>query len=140
MPQTPPNLLAGGTIAPHRFVMLDTSNDRYALQATANAKIIGICAGQTNQAPLSDLVTTANHATSGQQVRLYGEGDETLLEAGGTITTGDRLKADSDGKGVAIATTGTAIQYIGAHALEDASSGELTPVQISIYSERPALA
>ena len=137
MPNTPPNFLAGGTIRPSRFVKI--SDDYTVQEAGANDRIIGICGVDSNQAPLDDLVTTNNHATTGQQVKLFGEGDVCLLRLGGTVSQNDRLKSDGTGSGVIIATTGTTIQHWGAVALQDGVSGEDIEVLVQIGSERPAL-
>ena len=69
------------------------------------------------------------------------KGDYALVKAGEAFGRGTRLKADADGKAVAIATTGTDRQNIGAVALESAgAAGELVPVQVlSMRDTRPAL-
>lgn len=138
MPNTPVNLRASGTIRACRFVK--QSGDFTGAEADANETVIGISYQDGKYPPLNDLVSTNNHAETGDPIRLYGDGDICLLEYGGTVTAGERLKSDADGKGVSIATTGTTIQNIGAVAIEGGSSGEKRRVQIQIYSERPALA
>lgn len=140
MANTPPNLIAGGSIHPSRFVTIDTGHNDTCAVATANAKIIGITMEGTNYPPLSDLSLDGHAADEGDYVKLYGLGDVCLLEAGDVITAGDRLKSDSTGRGVPIATTGTTIQHIGAIALEAAAAaGAMIRVLIVMYSERPAL-
>lgn len=137
MPNTPVHLIAGGDIRPFRFVKMDGTDAHEGKEADANERVIGICGGSTNQPPLSDLVLTALHAIEGQQIRLYGEGDQTILELGDTVTPFQRLKSDADGKGVPIATSGTTIQHFGAVALEGGSAGDRIEVQVQIGSERP---
>lgn len=141
MSQTGPQLVANGNIRPFRFVKIDTTagNSHFGLEADANDKLIGVCGGETNQPPLSDLVSTNYHAQAGQHIKLHPDGEETLLQLGGTVVQGDRLKSDNDGQGVVIATTGTTIQHYGAIALEAGDSGERIRVQVLIGSERPAL-
>ena len=140
MPNTPPQLVAGGTIRPHRFVKLDGSNDFTGLEADANDIVIGISQVGGNRPPLDDLVSTNNAAIAGETFRLFGEGDICLIEAGDTFAHGARLKSDNDGRGVAITTTGTTIQHFGARALEAATAvGQLVRAQVMIGSERPAL-
>lgn len=139
MPNTPPLLMAKGTIRPCRFVKLDASNPHGALECDANDIPIGISYDGTNKPPIEGLVTTAYAAEAGQSLPLYGDGDICLLEAGDNVVTGNRLKSDNDGKGVPIATTGTTIQHFGAVALENGASGTLVRVQVKIGSERPAL-
>ncbi len=142
MPSTPPQLVARGNIKPSRFVMLDTANDHSGLQATANAEIAGVAQEGSNQAPLSDLVMTTYAAQAGESFRLFGDGDECLIEAGSAIVRGDRLKADSDGRGVPIASSGTTLQNIGAVAQASAAAaGEKIRCSLTTHrSERPALA
>ncbi|MDY0170594.1 MAG: hypothetical protein RBS80_28900 [Thermoguttaceae bacterium] len=141
MPNTSPHLRAGGDIRPCRFVMLSSSADRTGLQATANAPIIGVSQEGGSYPPLNDLVSDHYAARTGQYFRLFGDGDYALVEAGEAFGRGTRLKADADGKAVAIATTGTDRQNIGAVALESAgAAGELVPVQVlSMRDTRPAL-
>lgn len=138
MANTPPNLRAGGTIRPCRFVKISGNN--IGSEADANERVIGISYQSGKYAPLNDLVTTNPHTDSTEDlIQLYGPGDICLLEYGGTVTANDRLKSDADGKGVAIATSGTTIQHFGAVALEGGSSGEKRRVFVLIGSERPAL-
>lgn len=139
MPNTPPRLVAGGNINPCRFVKMSTTEDDTGLEADANEAPIGISHDSGRYAPLNDLITTNYHAIDGDPITLYGDGDQCLLELGGSVTRGGYLKSDADGKGVAVATTGTTIQQIGAVALESGSSGEKIRVQVQLRSERPAL-
>lgn len=138
MPNTPPNLLASGTIRPCRFVKI--SGAFQCAEADANEDVIGVSMEGTNTAPLSDLVTSDNAAVSGDSLRIFGNGDTCLLQIGDTVTYGQRLKSDADGKGVPVATTGTTIQYYGARALQSGSASEKIWVQIEIGVIRPALA
>lgn len=142
MPNTPPHLMANGNIAPSRFVTLDTSADVKGIQATANAQIIGAAMAGSNYPPLSDLVTTTYAAQAGQYFQMYSDGDVCLVEAGAAITRGARLKSDSVGRAVTIASTGTTIQHFGAVAIQSAAgAGELILVLMqTLRSERPALA
>lgn len=138
MPLNNPNFVAGGDIRICRFVKQSTSADYTVLEADANEQTIGISQEGTNDAPTSGASSLA--AASGDPVAVYGLGDVCLLTIGsGGVTRGGRLKSDADGKGVAVATTGTTIQQIGARALESAAENELCRVQIVQYSERPAL-
>lgn len=139
MPNTPPRLAAGGTIYPCRFVKMSTAADDRGLQATANDAPIGISYDSGKYAPLSDLVSDNPHAVAGDSIGLYGDGDQCLLELGGSVTRGGRIKSDADGKGVAVATTGTTIQQYGAIALESGSTSEKIRVFVLLGSERPAL-
>ena len=140
MPNTPAQWIANGDIRPCRFIKADVTagKDHYALECDANDRIDGISQEGTNKAQTPDITATLA-AAAAEQFRAFGPGDQCLLELGGTVVQGDRLKSDADGKGVAIATSGTTIQQIGARALSAGASGEKIPVEVTIYSERPAL-
>jgi hypothetical protein len=128
MPNTPPNVIAGGDIRPFRFVTWDTAEDHQVLESNSgDTKLAGICGGSTRRAEISDVVVTTLHAADGEHVRLYSQGDITLLELGGTITAGDYLKPDADGKGV-VATLAT--DPIGAQALQSGTSGGRIEVEV----------
>ncbi len=135
-----PNFIAGGDIRPSRFVKQSTSADHTVLEADANEAIIGIASEAGREPPLPS-VSTILAASSGDNVLVYTEGDTCLLELGGTVAAGDNLKSDADGKGVAIATTGTTAQEIGAKALTSGASGEFIRVQVFRQTKvYPALA
>lgn len=140
MPNTPANLMAGGTIRTSRFVKFNVSDDFQVLEADANARIFGISQDGTNYPPLDDLSVSANAAIDGQFIQLFGEGDTCLLELGDTAVRGDRLKSKADGTGEPIASSGTTIQQYGAVALQSGVVGELIRVQAFCErSIRPAL-
>jgi len=131
MPNTPPQLMAGGNIYPSRFVMIDASNDFKGLIATTNAKTVGVSDVGTNYAPLSDQTVSEYAAKAGQNLRLFGDGDICLIESGAVIVRGNELKADSVGRATPIATTGTTNQRIGAVAIQSASAaGEFILCQV----------
>ena len=134
-----PQLVAVGNINPCRFVKLDTTEDNSAAEADANEVVIGISEEGTEAAPIPSQ-TTQYHASDGTPVGLYSSGDMCLLKAGsGGWAAGGRLKSDADGQGVAIATTGTTVQNIGAIGLEACAEGSLGRVQVRFESHRPAL-
>ena len=141
MPQTHQRLIAGGTVNPFRFVMMSTAADHTGLQATANAELVGIAGEETKFAPLDDLVTTNPHATVGQPLNVRGPGEEALVEAGAAFSAGVRLKADTNGKAVAVATSGTTNQNYGAIAQQAANAeGDLVRVSVELGTVRPAIA
>lgn len=137
MPAASPSFKAGGDIAPSRFVK-GGSADHTVVQGTANATTIGISMEGTQEPPIPGY-TTPLAASDGEQLKVYGEGEECLVEAGGTIAAFGEVKSDANGKAVAIATTGTTVQNIAAIALEGGASGELIRVQIRTAKFRPAL-
>lgn len=123
------NLVAGGTISPSRFCVVHTSN-KQVVQAGANAMPIGISMEGSQDAPAFG--GGADAATVGELVKLYGIGDVALLKIGtGGITAGSFLKSDATGQGIAASLT--ALDNIGAIALETAIAGDLALVQIVIF-------
>lgn len=135
MPNTPPNLMAAGNIYPSRFLKMSSTAFKCE-QAAANGVVIGVSQEGTNYPPINDtLITIAGYAAiAGQNIRIFGEGDECLLELGDTVTAGQLLKSDANGKGVPILTNAGAStpQYYGARALQGGASGEKIRVQVTI--------
>lgn len=127
MPSASPNYLAGGDINPSRFVSSDPSNNNRVIQSTANLRIQGVSQEGTKAAPQSGASALA--AASGDQVTVYGDGDQCLVTYGDTVTRGQRLKADADGKAVPMATSG-AVQNTGAIALQSGSAGDIRMVLV----------
>lgn len=135
-----PHLMANGDIRPARFVEIqNASGIAKAIEANANERVIGISHDGTNTAPIPG-VTSDKAAESGQGLQLHVEGEECLLELGGTVTAGAFVKSDGDGKGVIALTTGTVLQEIGAVARDNGASGEKIRVKIQIHRHRPAIA
>ena len=117
-----PALIAGGTIAPFRFVKASTAADDTGLQAAEiTTPILGVSDGSTNGP------TSGNHATTGQPITLQG-GDVVLVEAGGNITRGAMVQSDADGKAVTAAST-AGLNYQGYVALQSGSSGLIIRIQ-----------
>jgi hypothetical protein len=143
MPTSAIQVKAGGTIYPCRFITNNTTSDSTVDQAGANELIYGVSGDGTNYPPLDEVLTGPQaHATVGQMVEVQSETDVVLIEAGGVITmAAPQLKSDADGKAVAIATTGTTNQFVGAIALEAAATaGEKIRCIITRYVVRPAVA
>lgn len=132
-------LTARGNISPFRFVSVDTASENGCVQAGDNTEIIGIAQGGTNKPQVTGLVDAQYAAEAGQPVRVSGDGSVAMLEVGATVTPGQYLKSDSQGRGVPIATTGTVIQNYGAVALQGGSAGSIIRVMVLIGKVRPAL-
>lgn len=116
---------AGGNIYPCRFVSY--SGEYVVTQTGANGKCFGISQPGTNEAPTPS-ESNGYAAISGQQLTVYQETSEPLLELGGTVSAGDELKSDTNGKGVALAGSGS--ENIGAIALQDGVSGTKIKVRM----------
>lgn len=124
--------VANGNIAPSRFVKLDTSNQGRVLQCGAGERVYGIAQKETHNIALSGGgFTTPDDgyaAVADEMLNIYGPGDPgVLLECGGTVTQGDLLKSDSNGKGVVVASNN---DFYGARALEPGTSGQLVRVEV----------
>ena len=130
MPDQPISLIAGGDIEPARFVKQSTAADFTALQAGANEEVFGVSVDASQVAPTSSSATKA--AASGDLFRIFGPGEECLLELGaGGATRGDKLKSDANGKGVTTGVYASATpQFVGAVALESGVAGEKIKVRV----------
>ncbi len=118
--------VANGNVAPSRFVKLDTTTEGRVLQATAGDKIYGISQQGTRNTPYGAL-DDGFAAIAGENLNIYGPPEkDVLLELGGTVTRGDSLKSDANGKGVTTTSTG---DWIGAIALDSGATGDLIPIQ-----------
>lgn len=117
---------ATGNIAPSRFVKQATATDNRVTQCGAGDKIFGVSQAGTRRTPYSSL-DDGYCAIANENLQVYGIGELCLLEIGGTVSPGDRLKADADGKGVA---TTTNLDEWGAIAKVAGTSGMLIQVEV----------
>jgi hypothetical protein len=107
---------ANGAISAFRIVCEDTSADGKGIQATANrGRIIGI-------GPNYDVA-------DGVMFQFSGAGTAQLL-LGGSVTAGDWLKSDANGKGVLMALGGTTPQHCVGIAQRSGVSGDIIPVDV----------
>lgn len=107
---------AGGTVNPRRFVKMGAA-DGYAIQATGSAAtIIGI-----SEQVLG--ASTSNLAAAEDTFDVI-KNDQAYLELGDTVTRGQYLTADANGKGIpAVIVAGTPL-YVGAYAEESGVVGD----------------
>lgn len=120
------SFLAAGTIAPCRFVTPATTDPQTVTQSGSGEKPCGISQEGQKGAPGITGSDAAVAAASGDQLHVYGLGNDCLLEYGGTVDEGDYLKPDASGKGVA-ASTGN---FYGARAIQAGTSGTKGKVQV----------
>ncbi len=132
------NLNATGNVSPCRFVKLDTTADLSCAAAGSNEAVVGISGEGSRIAPGTP-GDDGYIAIATETVPVFGPGRKCLLELGGTVTRGDRLKSGAAGVGVAAATTGTTRQEIGAVALQSGISGQKILVVIQPYTAFVAL-
>ncbi len=123
MPQQ--GFIANGTINPCRFVKITTTTTGRVEQAGAGSQIFGISQTGIRR----DLYIDSNGyaALVGEPIGVFDDGEECLLELGGTVSAGDRLKSDANGKGV---TTTTNLDEYGAIAIWSGVSGEQVRVKV----------
>lgn len=144
---------AAGTINPFRFVMSGavaassvtnpSANQGIllALQATANAPIIGIGAewttamsgtlGQINYVPQNFPAAALN-----DKIRVYEDGESTLLMVGSgqIVEPDDLLKSDASGNALPLnyAAAASGIHWVGARAIEGGFAGD--PIFVQVYT------
>lgn len=132
-----PSMKANGTIAPSRFVKIDTSGDHLVVQATAGSGShgdlpIGICqVGQKNPPGVlgSD---SAVAAAAGDPIQIWTLGDVAPLTCGsGGLTRGDQVKSDASGQGITASSTG---DLVGAIAIESGAAAAVVLVQIVLFA------
>ena len=126
----PINYTAGADIEPCRFVIHSTVADHTVIKGVdAAAPYAGISQEGAAAAPTSGSNTRAG--ASGDPIRVYGNGEECTLELGGTATRGLMLISDATGKGVTVGSySSSAVQFVGAIALEAGVSGEKIRVRV----------
>lgn len=130
--QMHPNLVAGGDIRPYRAVAPTGSADNACGESNANNISMGVAGGDTKA------FDSANHAESGDPVSLQ-PGNVVLIECGGTVTRGNGLKTDADGKAVEAAGSGATNQNHIGIALESGSAGAIIRMYWQPLVIRPAL-
>lgn len=147
--------IAAGTINPFRFIQSGatasplpspcTNNELLALQCSGpGVEIIGIGAEWTN-AMMGTAVQTQlvpqgfPAATSGQPIRVYEDGEDTIVMVGSgyTVMPDNLLVSDASGNAIPIVLTSTsAVQWIGARAIEPGVAGDV--IRCTVYT-RPYL-
>lgn len=114
---------AGGAVNPCRFVKAGAA-DNAVIQAISGAAMMF---GVTEQVVGTG---TSNVAASGDMVDVVKDG-LAYLELGDTVTRGDVLTADANGKGIpTVIVAGTPIYY-GAIAEVSGVAGDIIPVKVS---------
>jgi hypothetical protein len=124
----PASAIASAAIYPCRFVIKDTTDSGQVTQSGANGRVYGISQRDTRRTPYVE--TLGRAAIAGEPVGVYLENEECLLELGGTVTAGDYLKSDADGKGV---TSSTDLDDVGARAIVSGTSGQQIRVQVKTF-------
>jgi len=114
------SFVAVGNISPYRIAVVDSTAINAVKQsnATPGKPPAGVVSGQTD-GPAGTVFNTGGYAAiAGESVLVFQVGDRCLVEAGNTISIGDPLKPDANGRALT-ATSGT---YIVGIALEAATA------------------
>ncbi len=120
------NFVASSTIQPARFVT--PSGDNTVTQSVLGDEPIGISGVAVKYAPIPQ-ITNNPGAEAGDTLQVYGLGDYCLLVLGsGGCNAGDFLKPDGSGQG--IVSGNTAVDAVGARAVNGGAVGEFVRVQI----------
>lgn len=121
--------VAGGNIAPSRFVSQSTSLNRTVTASqSADNTVIGISGLYTHLPPLLGL-DDGFCAVAGMNVQVFGPDDElAFLEISAAVSAGDFLKPDTGNAGKAI-TASAADDFYGAKALDAGAAGAIIKVK-----------
>ncbi len=127
--------IAGGNIAPSRFVKPSTTAPHTVLQCTTTDKPVGISMKGTHNVPGTIggvAIDDGYAAVAGMSIGVFDQADSEKgqfidLELGGTVTAGDFLKPDTDGKGVVASADG---DWYGARTFVPGVAGQLIQVQV----------
>lgn len=117
--------MANGNIPPYRAIMLDTTKKFNVLVATAGAACIGISQKGERRDPSN---SDGYAAIAGEPIQYWTEGAKDVpAQLGGSVTTGQRLKATTAGKLIAVAADKD--EYV-AIANQDGADGDLIAVDV----------
>jgi hypothetical protein len=119
--------VAGGNIAPSRFVRTDTTADNRVVQATAGTDVcVGVSQVSKRRPPYGSL-DDGFAAIAGEGIRIYQLSEVAPIEIGAAVVRGARLVSDANGRAV----TATANQGSYAIALQSGgASGVIIDAQI----------
>lgn len=137
--------IAGGTINPFTFIQGNPGVELGALQCSGpGVEIIGIgqewtsaMMGANNQTAYLPQGYPA--ASVNQAIRVYEDGEDTIIMVGSgyTVEPDNLLVSDASGNAIPIVLTDTSkVQWIGARAIEAGVAGD--PIRVSVYT-RPYL-
>ncbi len=128
-------MVAGGTIAPCRFLKVSAAANQTVLQATAaTEKLFGVSGDYQKGTPGLTGSDAAVHAVAGDSVQVWRDNDVCLVEAGAAVTAGDFLTSDSVGRAV----TATSGDEVGAQAMRTVA-GVGIMILVRVLSRRGAL-
>jgi hypothetical protein len=132
--------IAGGTINPFVFIQGIPGVELGALQCSgAGVEIIGIGAEWTNSMMGANQQTTLvpqgfPAATTGQDIKVYEDGEDTIIMVGSgyTVQPDNLLVSDASGNAIPINLAAAGVQWVGARAVEAGVAG--SPIRVSVYT------
>lgn len=133
-----PNYMANGTILPSRLVKIDvTAGKRHmVIQCDATGIPVGVAQEGTRRAPGHE-ADDGNAAIAGESLQVFGDGEECLVVAGGTIVQGDILISDANGKVTAVnLAAATGVVHVAGRAMTAAATNEKFRMLVQCYSHR----
>lgn len=137
MPLYNPAFVASGNISPARFVKI--SGEFSVAQCTdgtasAGDAVIGVSQEGSLAPPgIAEALggsQTYYAATSGKTLKVFGLGDVCVVEAGASITAGNLVKSDANGKAV----PGSSGDNSGGVALQSVVAGEKCLIQVNPHT------
>lgn len=120
------SFVANGTIPPCRFVKLDTTATGKVLLCGTNGIIYGISKADTRRIPALGL-DDGNAAIVGENLHVFEDNEECYLEIVASVTQGQQLKSDTNGKGTPVTANN---DIYGAIALQSAPAGKVIKVKV----------
>lgn len=121
-------LVASGSVYPSRFVKYGTT-DYEVVQCVATQLPVGISQEGAKLPPTDENYSAGLAFSAGDLIGIYGVGRVCLLELGSTVTVGDALGPDADGKGITVGGT-TGVDF-GAFAKASGVAGDLIQVVVN---------
>lgn len=118
---------SSGTIAPSSFVTIDPAFDEQVKQSVVGDSPCGVmweAQKGTPGLPGSDTTVAAQSGDYG--FRVVGQGNDCLLQLGGTVSPGNSIKPDGNGFGI----SGAVNDNCGAVALQAGTNGVKIRVQV----------
>lgn len=122
--------VAGGAIAPSRFVQLSSANDYTVVQpSVANSECLGISQVGTKNPPGTTGASTNAATADNDPIQVFVPGDVAIIELGtGGAVRGQWLTTDTVGRGVGTSTVG---HWCSAKALQSGAIGEFIEVLVT---------
>ena len=128
--------VAGNTINPFSFIIGQPGVELGALQCTGSGEIIGIGAEFTMAMMGQALgpVQGFPAAYAGQGIKVYEDGEDTVIMVGSgqTVSPDNLLVSDGSGNAAPLNLAGVGNKFYGARAIEGGAAGDV--IRVSVYT------